>query len=590
MTYAMFLSSHRLVKVLEIMAALAVLWALLFPRYGHACFAWVEKHFRALAAHRRRAILFAAAFPMAMRLAMLPWYPPPPPLVHDEFSYLLQADTFAHGRLANEPPPYWRHFETEYTLLQPTYASQYEPAQGIVLAAGQVIFDNPWWGVWISMGLMCAAFCWALGMVLPPAWALFGALLAALQFGIFGIWMNSYFGGGVSAAAGALVFGSLASLRDKAKWKSAGVLCAAGLATLFATRPFEGLLWSCITIVYGALLLRKHGWRGAALGRRLLVPFACVCLVGGLVLAFYNWRITGRPGIPPYLKYQQAYGTPQPFWWQGPITIASFDYPELRDNYLNQRHLYENRNSAAAMLLAERERLRNFWRFFIGPFLTPALLFIAFLYRDRKLRPWLLISIAFILDKATYHAWFPAQNGPSTVLILLIVVQCWRHMRVWRRQSNTGLAMSRGLLAGLCLAVTLGALGRAAEPVLPAAFRHITPIWESLYTPKRLRDDVNARLERIPGKHLVFVKYAPGHCFCEEWVFNYAEPREQRIVYIRPDTPQTDMGIVQAFPDFDVWLVQPDLQPYRLQRLSADEVAGVSGMEKLARNDLLHTH
>src|SRR6185312_9080426 len=136
----------------------------------------------------------------AVRLLMLPWFPPLNPIVHDEFSYLLQADTFAHGRITNETPPAWQHFETEYTPLTPTYASQYQPAQGLILALGEVVLHNAWWGVWLSIGLMCGAIFWALEFVLPPGWALFGAFAAALQFGIFGIWMNSYFGGAVSAA------------------------------------------------------------------------------------------------------------------------------------------------------------------------------------------------------------------------------------------------------------------------------------------------------------------------------------------------------------------------------------------------------
>ncbi|HVW07171.1 MAG TPA: hypothetical protein VHC90_01235 [Bryobacteraceae bacterium] len=574
----MFLSSHHLVKALEVLTALAIVCALTRPRWGSAAFAWVEGKFRAIAAHRVRAIAAAGAIPMAVRFIMLLWYPFPQPIVHDEFSYLLQADTFAHGRLTNETPPYWQHFETEYTLLLPTYASQYEPAQGLILAAGQVVFGHPWWGVWLSVGIMCAVFCWALAEVMPTPWALFGALLAALQFGIFGIWMNSYFGGAVSATAGAMVFGALASLRDASRWRWMGVVCASGLGILFATRPFEGVIWSGVVLIYGYVILRRHPGARSALRRELLIPFFAVCCLSGWLLAFYNWRITGKPAVPPYLEYRNVYGTPQPFWWQGPIKIAHFNYPELRDNYLNQRRLYEMRNSIGAMLLAERDRLRDFWRFFIGPLLTPALLFIALLYRDRKIRPWLFISLAFIADKATYHAWFPAQNGPSTILVLLIVVQCWRHLRAWQRRRHFGLAMSRTLMAGLAATVVIGGLGRAAEPALGPAFRHIVPIWESLYPPKRLRDDVTAKLESIPGKHLVFVKYAPGHCFCEEWVFNLADPREQRIVYIRTENAINDVGIARTFSDFDVWLMEPDARPYRLSRLtSMEEVAGIRG-------------
>ena len=98
----------------------------------------------------QRSVWFVILTALVGRALLLPFVGIPEPRINDEYSYLLMADTLAHGRLSNPSPSAWQHFETFHVNMVPAYHSIYPVGQGMVLAFGQVLFHQPWIGIYLS--------------------------------------------------------------------------------------------------------------------------------------------------------------------------------------------------------------------------------------------------------------------------------------------------------------------------------------------------------------------------------------------------------------------------------------------------------
>ena len=234
-----------------------------------------------LARHKTVCWIGVGVFVLVLRLALLPVWPIPAPSIYDEFSYLLQADTFSHGRLTNLPHPLWKFFESPYILQQPTYASRFPPAQALVMAAGQVFLGHPWFGVWLSAGILAAVLCWALQGWLPPGWALLGAFIG-LNLCLFTYWMNSYWGGAVTAIGGALVIGAWVRIVRAKQWRYAW-LFGIGAVIVILARPFEGLLLLVPALIALAIANRSL---------RVWIPVAFIGIIGASIINIF-WQNDG---------------------------------------------------------------------------------------------------------------------------------------------------------------------------------------------------------------------------------------------------------------------------------------------------------
>lgn len=526
------------------------------PLLGDRFFKRVEKAGKGMARHKTLVLIGIATAAILIRVSPLGLVPAPVPLAHDEFSYLLAADTFAHGRLSNPTHPMWVFLDTIHVNQQPTYMSKYPPAQGAVLALGQKL-GHPWIGVLLSVAAMCAAVLWMLQGWLPPGWALLGGILFVLRFSTFNYWIDSYWGGAVAAVGGALVMGALPRLFHRPRPRYA-LLLGAGLAILANSRPAEGLLFSLpVAFVACAWLVKARvAWHSKL--AKVILPLGVVLVAVGAFLGYYNWRGTGSPTLFPYVLYQRAHFESPPLLFLPPPAPRHFLNPQFTDYGEEQRAEYSDRR--AHFLRTCWTRATDLSIFFCGPLLVAPILTLPWLARDRRMRLLGVQLLLSLLGLLVVSAYFVHYAAPLTATIFALAMQGMRHLRRWQYHGRRiGIGVTRAIVV-TCIALVPG---HTAKTMLDA---HRGVAWITWSNPQMVaRARIAQQLEAIPGEQLVIVRYAPAHDVHREWVYNSADVDHAKTVWAR-EIPGVDLQpLLEYFHNRKVWTVDPDSAAVQLR-------------------------
>jgi hypothetical protein len=552
-----------LLKALKPVAAVAVVVYLQirFPRlWASLGLERLEQFGKRIAGRKRLCVFLVGLSLFLMRGAGALVSGVPLPRYHDEFSYLLAADTFAHGRLTNPPHPMWVHFETFHVIWYPTYMSMYPPGQGLMLALGEVL-GNPWIGQLLASALMCAAVCWMLQGWIPPRWALLGGVLVVARLGLLSYFTNGYWSACLPMVGGALILGALPRIRHGTRKRDAAIM-AVGLFILANTRPYEGLLLSLgVATVLLAWMLGKKGPPARVSLARIVVPLVLTLAPLAIWTGHYYYRVTGSPFRMSYDLNRETYAMGRYFIWQKPWPQKTYHHAKIEAQY--ERELREDTENQTLRGFIRRSgvKLYYFWLVYLVPPLPFVLIALPCAARDRRLRaPWIIGGI-FVMGLAV-EVWFlPHYFAPAAALLYLFLMQCMRHLRSFRWNER---AVGPAFVRAVCAVYIATVVVRIA---LAASHVHPEKEWQH---GDMERAAIVQELDARPGQHVVLVKYAPDFDLDREWVYNRADIDGSKIVWARDMGPEKNQELVDYYRGRKFWMAEADrsvrLEPYGKQR------------------------
>lgn len=490
----------------------------------------------------------------------------PKPGVHDEFVYLLIADTFAHGRLTNPTHPMWESLQSFYVLQHPTYQGKYPPASSLFMAVGQIAFNQPIVGVWLATGLAIFSVGWMLRGYVPSRWALFGTVVIATNTGVVLTWGQSYWGGAVPMLGGALVFGALPRIVRRLHARDA-VLLAVGIGLLANSRPYEGFLMLLPVALYLAIWFIFD--KASHFSERIFkfcVPVFIVVSANFTSMALYNKAVTGNAFVLPYMEWaNQKNLSITDVLFSGPLRKTfGMVIPRQRAAAKTSRIDLPRRNLPTLRIqVPPRWKKLLIWEmFYLKTALLPAILVLPFFVRTSSLvrtasMAVSLVLVGVIMSPASGH---PHYFSPAIAPLLIVLTQGFRFLQTaWRRTSTSPPDIAFGIP---CITTVVFCFAIIWQTAIS---KNHQESWHSQ------RFELQNALSELDDRHLVLVHYQDTHNAHCEWVYNGADIDGSQVVWARESNPEQNRRLLDYFSDRKLWLLEADYIPPRLTFLERNE-------------------
>ncbi len=468
----------------------------------------------------------------------------PKPKVHDEFAYLLAADTFCSGKLTNATPAHAAHFESVHILVSPSYMSKYQPGTALVMGVAQYLVGSAYWGVAIVSAMASTVAYWAVIPFAGRFWAIVSGFVHVVSFGSIHYWAQSYWGGAMPFLGAMLVVGSYGWVRggnqEKATWPM-----ALGFAILLLTRPFEGAFLCAAVLGLVICHTLRIGTKVKVVIQLWLLPLAL--LLGGAVVfqMIYNQGVTGCWARLPYSEHWDQYTNAALFWFL-PVDDR-FLVRDHNNEFANQQRwemeiqrywqrdgimLGLKNRAVDIVLMIEANGFYVAWIALCGCILRWRL-------------PKDLVAIALISSiPVMIYTWLITHYLACVIAVLWITKF---HLLSMAEKMGSRMFLSVKWVKPFVVAILL------LSVVITFLWRH-RPLDRKIHA----RNSVESFLTKTNGDHLLFVKRGQKFDPSEEWVYNLSDLQKQKIVWARYLTKESNAALAASYKDRRVWVVEPE--------------------------------
>lgn len=475
-----------------------------------------------------------AVLSIGQSLFVAQFYADMPPAVHDEYSYLFQAETFLAGRLwfpSHEEP---RLFDQMHVVNEGHFASRYFPGAGLWMAPF-VAMGHPYWGHWLAGAITSVLVFWIgrdlhsnrLGFIagsltaLAPGMGMFSNLLLAHHPTLIGLFVFL------------LAFLKMIRTGSGIAATTAGV----GLAYAMLCRPATAAGFALPCGIYVAWwLLSKYRGDGAGSIRRcatVVCGLGLPLVIGFAAMFLFNRSITGNGFYSPYQQFTDIYTPRHVYGFNNVVRGERKLTPRVLDNY--DRWAENLTPKLAARNVWKRHVASWQWTLGIIPLLMAAVVVVISPPRCRG--PWWLIP-AGIVSLHIFHVpyWFVGmleyhyvfESGPLWTLVFGLAT-C-RLLEAWRAADHPEMSIWWGAVVAMSFAMS---------------FLSFEPFWDGwLY--RGLSQMVFAR-----GQHAEFQQYMSQAVTSRPAIVLIdADPADRHIDYVtNHPSLQSDLLLARYIPN-----------------------------------------